>query len=144
MTMSFTATGATKFIPGPYRGRLASLEKKFKMITKDDGAKEDRPYLRWIFAIEDEGFEGKTLSLLSSTSFGFSPAGDPAKGRRIVEALLGRELEIGEKFTDGDLLEKPITLHVDNEKSSRGTFAQIVDFAPADDLDETEMKKALG
>lgn len=143
MTMSFTATGATKFNPGPYRGRLVSLEKRYKMVTKDDGEKEDRPYLRWIFAIEDEGFEGKTLSLLSSTSFGIGPAG-PAKGRRIVEAIFGRELDIGEEFTDADLFEKPVTLHVDNEKTNRGTFARIVDFTSADDLDETEMKKALG
>jgi hypothetical protein len=140
---TFTATGATKFTPGPYRGRLVSLEKRFKMVTKDDGGKEDRPYLRWIFAIEDEGFEGKTLSLLSSTSFGIGPAG-PAKGRRIAEAIFGRELAIGEEFTDEDLFEKPVTLHVDNEKTSRGTFARIVDVTSADDFDEAEMKKALG
>jgi hypothetical protein len=143
MTMSFTATGATKFTPGPYRGRLVSLEEKFKMVTKDDGEKENRPYLRWIFAVEEEGFEGKTLSLLSSKSFGVGPAG-PARGRRIVEAIFGRELEIGEKFTDADLFEKPVTLHVDNEKTNRGTFARIVDITSADDLDEAEMKKPLG
>ena len=138
MGLSFTATGETKFPPGPYRGRLVSLEKKLKMITKDDGAKEDRPYLRWIFAVDEEGFEGKTLSLLTSTSFGVGPAG-PARGRRIVEAIFGRELEIGEKFTDADLYEKPVTLHVDNEKTNRGTFARIVDVTSADDHDETEL-----
>jgi hypothetical protein len=122
---------------------LVSLEEKFKMVTKDDGEKENRPYLRWIFAVEEEGFEGKTLSLLSSKSFGVGPAG-PARGRRIVEAIFGRELEIGEKFTDADLFEKPVTLHVDNEKTNRGTFARIVDITSADDLDEAEMKKPLG
>jgi hypothetical protein len=129
VTLSFTATGATKYVPGPYTGQLVNIEKKQKIVENEDGEREDRPYLRWIFEILDEGFEGKTLSVLSSTSFGVGPAG-PAKARRYAEAILGRELAIGENFTAEDLYDKPATLHVDNEKTGRGTFARIVQITP--------------
>ena len=129
MTLSFTATGATKYVPGPYTGQLVKIEKKYKIVENEGGEREERPYLRWIFEILDEGFEGKTLSMLSSTSFGVGPAG-PAKARRYAEAILGRELSIGENFNAEDLYDKPVTLHVDNEKTGRGTFARIVEISP--------------
>jgi len=129
VTLSFTATGATKYVPGPYTGQLVKIEKKYKIVENEGGEREERPYLRWIFEILDEGFEGKTLSMLSSTSFGVGPAG-PAKARRYAEAILGRELSIGENFNAEDLYDKPVTLHVDNEKTGRGTFARIVEISP--------------
>ncbi|HZB11148.1 MAG TPA: hypothetical protein VE525_18760 [Rubrobacter sp.] len=130
MSLSFTATGATKYVPGPYQGQLVKIEQKHKFIENEAGEREDRPYLRWIFEILDEGCEGNTLSVLSSTSFGVGPAG-PAKARRYAEAILGRELSIGENFNAEDLYDKPVTLHVDNEKTGRGTFAKIVEITPA-------------
>ena len=129
MTLSFTATGATKYVPGPYLGQLVKIEKKFKLV-ENDGEREDRPYYRWIYEILEKGFEGKTLSVLTSTSFGVGPAG-PAKARRYAEAILGRPLEIGETFTPEDLYNKPVTLHIDNETTGRGTFARIVEITPA-------------
>jgi hypothetical protein len=134
MTLSFTATGATKYIPGPYSGQLVKIEKKYKIVENEGGEREDRPYLRWIFEILDEGFEGKSLSLLTSTSFGVGPAG-PSKARRYAEAILGRELSVGENFTAEDLYDKRVTLHVDNEKTGRGTFARIVEISPKADED---------
>jgi hypothetical protein len=130
VSLSFTVTGATKFVPGPYEGMLVNIEKKYKLVDDKDGEKEDRPYLRWIFEILEDGFEGKTLSVLTSTSFGVGPAG-PSKGRRYAEAILGRELEIGENFTPEDLYDKAVVLYVDNEKTGRGTFARIVEISPA-------------
>jgi hypothetical protein len=134
-TLSFTATGATKYVPGPYTGQLVKIEKKHKIVEDEGGEREDRPYLRWIFEILDEGFEGKSLSVLSSTSFGVGPAGR-AKARRYAEAILGRELGIGENFSAEDLYDKPVTLHVDNEKTGRGTFARIVEITPKADVDD--------
>jgi hypothetical protein len=134
MTLSFTATGATKYVPGPYTGQLVKIEKKYKIAENEDGESEDRPYLRWIFEILDEGFEGKTLSTLSSISFGVGPAG-PAKARRYAEAILGRELSIGENFNAEDLYDKPVTLVVDDEETGRGTFARIVEISPKADED---------
>jgi hypothetical protein len=129
MTLSFTATGATKYVPGPYLGQLVKIEEKFKLV-ENDGEREDRPYYRWIYEILEKGFEGQTLSVLTSTSFGVGPAG-PAKARRYAEAILGRPLEIGETFTPEDLHNKPVTLHIDNETTGRGTFARIVEITPA-------------
>jgi hypothetical protein len=129
MTLSFTATGATKYVPGPYLGQLVKIEEKFKLV-ENDGEREDRPYYRWIYEILEKGFEGQTLSVLTSTSFGVGPAG-PAKARRYAEAILGRPLEIGETFTPEDLYNKPVTLHIDNETTGRGTFARIVEITPA-------------
>jgi hypothetical protein len=128
-TLSFTATGATKYVPGPYTGQLVKIAKKYKIVENEGGERGERPYLRWIFEILDEGFEGKTLSVLSPTSFGVGPAG-PAKARRYAEAILGRELSIGENFNAEDLYDKPVTLHVDTEKTGRGTFARIVEISP--------------
>jgi hypothetical protein len=135
VTLSFTATGATKYVPGPYTGQLVKIEKKYKIVENEGGEREERPYLRWIFEILDEGFVGKALSMLSSTSFGVGPAG-PAKARRYAEAILGRELSIGENFNAEDLYDKPVTLHVDNEKTGRGTFARIVEITPKADVDD--------
>ena len=130
MTLSFTATGATKYVPGPYLGQLVKIEKKFKLVEKD-GERENRPYYRWIYEILEKGFEGQTLSVLTSTSFGVGPAG-PAKARRYAEAILGRPpLEIGETFTAEDLYNKPVTVHIDNQTTGRGTFARIVEITPA-------------
>jgi hypothetical protein len=129
MTLSFTATGVTKYVPGPYLGQLVKIEKKFKLVEKD-GEREDRSYYRWIYEILEKGFEGQTLSVLTSTSFGVGPAG-PAKARRYAEAILGRPLEIGETFTPEDLYNKSVTLHIDNETTARGTFARIVEITPA-------------
>jgi hypothetical protein len=129
MTLSFTATGVTKYVPGPYLGQLVKIEKKFKLVEKD-GEREDRSYYRWIYEILEKGFEGQTLSVLTSTSFGVGPAG-PAKARTYAEAILGRPLEIGETFTPEDLYNKSVTLHIDNETTARGTFARIVEITPA-------------
>jgi hypothetical protein len=134
VTLRFTATGATKFVPGPYQGVLVMIERKYKQVEKD-GTKEERPYHRWIFEVLTEGYEGMTLSALTSTSFGVGPAG-PAKGRRYAEVILGRELHTGEQFTPEDLYNKPVTLHIDNETTGRGTFARIIQIAPASGADE--------
>src|SRR5215216_5648890 len=129
MTLSFTATGATKYVPGPYTGQLVNIEKKYKIVENEDREREDRPYLRWIFEILEEGFEGKTLSVLSSVSFGVGPGG-PSKARGFAEAILDRELDIGEKFTNEDLYGKTCIVHIDNEQTGRGTFAKIVQVTP--------------
>lgn len=132
MSLSFTATGATKYVPGPYLAHLVKIEKKFKLVEKENGEKEDRPYLRWIFELDKQGYEGLSLSVLSGTSFGFDTSGHPAKARRFAEAIFGRPLELGENFTDTDLYDKPVVLHVDNEKTGRGTFARIVELSPSE------------
>jgi hypothetical protein len=129
MSLSFTATGQSKFTPGPYPGHLVKLEKKFKITENEIAEREERPYLRWIFAVDHDGLQHQSLSVLSSTSFGMGPSG-PSKGRRFAEAILGRELKIGENFTPEDLYDRRCVLHVDLEKTGRGVFPRIVDVTP--------------
>jgi hypothetical protein len=134
-TLSFEATGASAFKPGPYRGRLVRIDKKFKQREKPvfDPEKAEKvmrkvddPYLIWTFEILDEGYEHKTLTSLSGTSMGFKLNGEPAKARVYAEALLGHALDVGEKFTSDELLGNEATLHIDNEKTPRGEFARVV------------------
>ncbi len=139
-TLTFRASGATSFVPGPYQAELVKIERKYKVVTNDEGEREDRPYLRWIFAIKESGYEEKTLSVLSSTSFGVGPTG-PSKARRFAEAILGRELDFGEEFTADDLYGKPCIVHVDNERTSRGTFARIVEVEAATDTKKATQKE---
>jgi hypothetical protein len=138
MGLSFTATGATKITPGAHPGRLVTIEKKYKIVENEGGGREDRPYLRWVFELSEKDFEGKTLSVLSSTSFGVGPGG-PSKGRRFAEAILQRELSIGETFEADDLHDKPVILHVDHEQTRRGSFPRIVEVTPAGDPNQLEI-----
>jgi hypothetical protein len=143
--LTFEATGASAFNPGPYRGRLVALDQRYKQREKpvydpERGEKVvkkvDDPYLVWTFQILNEGYEHKTLTSLSGSSFGYKINGEPAKARVYAQALLGRELEAGEKFNEDDLLGCEVTLHVDNERTERGTFARIVAVVPASDEDD--------
>jgi len=140
-TLSFEATGASAFQPGPYKGHLVRIDKKLKQREKpvydpDKGEKimrkVDDPYLIWTWEILEEGYEHKTLTSVSGASFGFKLNGEPAKARAYAQALMGRELENGEKFTSDDLLGLEATLHIDNEKTDRGEFARVVAVVPAD------------
>jgi hypothetical protein len=134
-TLSFEATGASAFKPGPYKGRLVRIDKKFKQREKpvydpDKGEKVmrkvDDPFLLWTWQLLEEGYENKTLTSVSGSSFGFKLNGEPAKARAYAQALLDRDLENGEKFTSDDLLGQEATLHIDNEKTDRGEFARVV------------------
>ena len=140
-SLSFEATGASSFQPGPYRGRLVSIDQKFKQREKpifdpEVGQKVmrqvDDPYLIWTFEILEEGYERKTLTSVSGTSMGFKLNGEPAKARVYAQALMGRDIENGEKFTSDDLLGREATLHIDNETTPRGEFARVVTVVPAD------------
>jgi hypothetical protein len=135
-TLSFEATGSSSFKPGPYRGRLVNIIRKFKQREKpvfdpELGQKVmkkvDDPYLIWTWEILSKGHEHKTLTSLSGASFGFKLNGEPAKARAYANALMGRDLENGEKFTSDDLIGLEATLHIDHEKTDRGEFARVVE-----------------
>jgi hypothetical protein len=140
--LSFEATGSSAFEPGPYRGRLVDITRKFKQREKpvfdpEVGEKVmkkvDDPYLVWTWEILEEGYEHKTLTSLSGASFGYKLNGEPAKARGYANALRNKPLENGEKFTSDDLIGNEATLHIDNEKTERGTFARVVEVTPAAD-----------
>jgi hypothetical protein len=125
MPLEFEATGGVEWEPGPYEGCLLKIEKRFKMFTAEDGSTEDRNFLIWHFAIDEEGYENVTLTAVSSTSFG-----PKSKARAWANAILRRELEDGEKFTEDDLKNKPVVLNIVLKNKDRGTFAEVDSLAP--------------
>jgi hypothetical protein len=72
--LEFKTTGSSSFEPGPYEGHLLRMEKRSKKFTnKEENGKEvieDRSFLIWHFAIDEEGYEDATLTTTSSVSFG--------------------------------------------------------------------------
>jgi hypothetical protein len=130
MGLEFEAGKGIEWEPGSYEGYLIRIEKKFKQFTKVDektGAeeKEDRSFYIWYFGISEEGFEDVTLTAVSSTSFG-----PKSKGRAWANAILRRNLEDGEKFTEDDLKGKPVMLTITLKETDRGTFAEIAGLSP--------------
>lgn len=90
--MILTATENEVYEAGIYRLRLQAIEDKTGTVT-DKATGESKPsiYLRWVFDILEEGFEGKIISANSSTAFG-----PFAKARGWAEALLARPLHPNE------------------------------------------------
>lgn len=105
------------------------MEKRFKKFTNtnENGVEvvEDRSFIIWHFAVDEEGFEGVTLTAISSTSFG-----PKAKARRWAGAIRRKKYEDGEKVREDDLKGKPVILNVDLEENDRGMFAKVVDLSP--------------
>jgi hypothetical protein len=120
MSLEFEVTGGVQWEPGVYEGHLLKIEKRFKMFTKEDGFTEDRSFLLWTFAIDEEGFENTTLTAVSSTSFG-----PKSKARSWAGAILRRDLEDGERISEDDLKGKPVMLNIVLKQKEKGTFAEV-------------------
>jgi hypothetical protein len=120
MSLEFEVTGGVTWEPGVYEGHLLKIEKRFKMFPAEDGSTEDRIFLIWTFAIDEEGFENATLTAVSSTSFG-----PKSKARGWAGAILRRDLEDGEKISEEDLKGKPVMLNIVLRQKDKGTFAEV-------------------
>lgn len=129
MGLEFETTGSISFEPGPYEGHLLRMEKRSKQFTnKDENGKEvveDRSFLIWHFAIDEEGYEDVTLTAIRSVSFG-----PKSKARRWAGNILRKKLPDNVKLREDDLKGHPVVLNVDSEETERGTFAKVVDLSP--------------
>jgi hypothetical protein len=127
--LEFETTGSISFEPGPYEGHLLKMESRSKQFTNKDedgnDVVEDRSFIIWHFAIDEEGYEDVTLTAISSTSFG-----PKSKARRWAGSILRRKLADGEKVREDELKGRPVILNVDNEETERGTFAKVIDLSP--------------
>jgi hypothetical protein len=127
--LEFETSGSISFEPGPYEGHLLKMEKRSKQFTNKDedgnDVVEDRSFIIWHFAIDEEGYEDVTLTTISSTSFG-----PKSKARRWAGNILRRKLADGEKVREDELKGRPVILNVDNEETERGTFAKVIDLSP--------------
>jgi hypothetical protein len=134
MGLEFETTGSFEFEPGTYEGHLIKMEKRFKkFMDADTGETEDRSFLIWYFAIDEEGYEDVTLTAISSCSFG-----PKSKPRSWANAILRRKLGDHEKFNEDDLKNKPVMLSIENEDTDRGTFARITGLSPVRGRDRTK------
>lgn len=97
--MILTATENELYDAGVYRLRLQTIEEKTSNLPDlQTGETKAGTYLRWVFDIMEEGFEGKIVGANSSTAFGPS-----AKARGWAEALLARPLHPNEPVDTVDL-----------------------------------------
>jgi hypothetical protein len=126
MGLEFETTGSFEFEPGTYEGHLIKMEKRFKkFMDADTGETEDRSFLIWYFAIDEEGYEDVTLTAISSVSFG-----PKSKARRWAGNILRKKLPDNVKVREDDLKGRPVVLNVDSEETERGNFAEVVDLSP--------------
>jgi hypothetical protein len=119
MGVSFTATDTPDYEAGIYRARLVDLETAEGSVV-DEKTGRPRPYVKWIFELLEEGYEGRTIRGNSSTNFG-----PQAKARTWAGALLGRMIAAGEQVGEDDLIGQVCDLMVTLEETDRGVFAKV-------------------
>jgi hypothetical protein len=128
MGQEWTTTGSVEFEPGAYEGHLLKIEKRQKVFveTDDDGneVREDRSFLIWHFAVDEEGYENAVLTAVSSNSWG-----PKSKARQWAGYILRNKLDDGVTVREDDLKGKPVVLNIDLEDTPRGTFAKITSLA---------------
>lgn len=126
MAFRFKATSYhARLKPGLHQGRLTAIEER---------SSESGPYLRWTFAIDQQGDEVE-VSALSSTKF--SPM---AKARKYAEALLGRAIQEGEELAPAELYgctcQLVVTIDALSDGGSVNRVEQVLPCRPASDEDD--------
>src|SRR5215212_5530767 len=102
----YTATDYEPLEPGLSVGRLVEIR---------EAKSEHGTYYRWIFEIQDEGYEGRQIHANVSDKFGPS-----SKARQWVESMIGRPLRNGERFDTDNLIGQDFHVTVVNvEKDGR-------------------------
>ena len=83
---------------------------------------DDKPFLKWVFAVDDGSPKGVEMTATSSQRFG-----PQSKARGWAEALLGRKIPNGEVFDPDTILPRDcLVVIARNEKD----FATIVSVLP--------------
>jgi hypothetical protein len=108
----YTAVDYEPLEPGLYVGRLAEIR---------EAKSEHGAYYRWIFEIQDEGYEGRQIHANVSTNFGPS-----SKARRWVESMIGRTLRNGEQFDTDSLIGKDFHVTIVNVEKDGRTYDNVI------------------
>jgi len=116
--------GVVRIDEGVYPARLVKIERR--QIETKDGDKRD--VLFWTFKVRTR--EGP-VELQGLTSTKISTGINPSKAYRWACVLLGRELKVGEKFTEDDLVGKECLAIVEDRKTSVGVVSRVVDIKKA-------------
>lgn len=96
---------------------------KFTRYEEDEGIHGEM--IKWFFDCQDEDYEGRTISGISSTAF--NPM---SKMYAWVQALMGRPIEDGEEIDLDDLIGREVMIDVDHKLTERGTFERIAGLRP--------------
>jgi hypothetical protein len=108
----YTATDYEPLEPGLYVGRLVEIR---------EAKSEHGTYYRWIFEIQDEGYEGRQIHANVSDRFGPS-----SKARQWVESMIGRPLGNGEQFDTDNLIGRNFHVTIVNVEKDGRTHDNIV------------------
>ena len=107
----------------------------FTRYEEDEGI--HGPMVKWFFDLQDEDYEGRSISGISSTSF--NPM---SKMWAWVQALLGRPIEDGEEIDLDELIGREVMIDVDHKQTERGTFERIASLRPVRKRSSKKKKKA--
>ena len=108
----YTATEYEPLDPGLYVGQLVEIR---------EAKSEHGTYYRWIFEIQDEGYEGRQIHANVSDKFGPS-----SKARQWVESMIGRPLRNGERFDTDNLISQNFHVTVVNVEKDGRTYDNVV------------------
>jgi hypothetical protein len=108
----YTATDYEPLEPGLYVGRLVEIR---------EAKSEHGTYYRWIFEIQDEGYEGRQIHANVNDRFGPS-----SKARQWVESMIGRPLGNGEQFDTDNLIGRNFHVTIVNVEKDGRTHDNIV------------------
>jgi hypothetical protein len=108
----YTATEYEPLDPGLYVGRFVEIR---------EAKSEHGTYYRWIFEIQDEGYEGRQIHANVSDRFGPS-----SKARQWVESMIGRPLGNGEQFDTDNLIGRNFHVTIVNVEKDGRTHDNIV------------------
>jgi hypothetical protein len=107
----YTATEYEPLDPGLYVGRFAEIR---------EAKSEHGTYYRWIFEVQDEGYEGRQIHANVSDKFGPS-----SKARQWVESMIGRRLANGERFDTDDLIGQDFHVTIVNVDKDGRTYDNV-------------------
>jgi hypothetical protein len=107
----YTATDYEPLDPGLYVGQLVEIR---------EAKSEHGTYYRWVFDIQDEGYEGRQIHANVSNKFGPS-----SKARQWVESMIGRRLENGERFDTDSLLGQDFHVTIVNVEKDGRTYDNV-------------------
>lgn len=109
---------------GVYPARLKNLE--VREITTRDG--EKRKVFQWTFEVDTKE---ETVEVQGLTNAKVSTGINPSKAYRWICAILGRQLEVGEKIKVEDLIGKECLVIVEDRETRFGTVSRVIDVKKA-------------
>ncbi len=139
--MEFVVNNQAKVVrieEGIYPAKLKNVEKR--TIKMKDG--QEREVFIWTFEVDAKD---EVVEIQGITSAKVSTGINPSKAYRWLCAILGRQLEVGERIKLEDIINRKCIVVVEDRKTGLGIVSRVVDVKKAkvkkikheeEDLDE--------